>query len=199
MASFKLLFEVIYLSRSLGIMSIATGAASAVILVPLSSRLSKRHRYQQKQLSKEHISLSHLISEVLQSLRRIRLSSMERVWQRRIIGSREQERKLTWKSEITLAFLSLAANLGLILLTSIALSVYPFQVGHLSASVAFASLNLFSSLHETFSQLPLKVAAMHESWISLQRIRKYLNGPEQISSAIIITWLWSPFFAFQVW
>ncbi|KAL7790293.1 ABC transporter [Trichoderma ceciliae] len=183
-ASFKLLFDAVYLSQNLGVMSILTGTASAVVLVPLSARLSKRQRYQQRELSKSHTSLSNLISEALQGLHQIRLSSMERVWQRRIVDAREQELRRIWKSEITLAFLTLAANLGPILLASIALSVYSFQVGHLSPSIAFASLNFFNNLHEAFCQLPLKAAAMQESWISLQRIQQYLNLPEQKSSAM---------------
>ncbi|RFU80780.1 abc bile acid transporter [Trichoderma arundinaceum] len=183
-ASFKILFEVVYLSRHMGITSILTGAASAVILFPFSATLSKKQRSQQIELSKAHATLSNLVSEALQGLRRIRLSSMERIWQRRIIDAREQELSRIWKSEITLAFLTLAANLGPILLASVALSVYSFQVGYLSPAVAFASLNFFNNLHEAFSQLPLKAAAMHESWISLQRIQKYLDGPEQIPSAM---------------
>ncbi|KAH6606189.1 abc bile acid transporter [Trichoderma cornu-damae] len=182
-ASFKLLFDVVYLSRSVGITSVLTGAASALVLLPLSARLSKRQQHQQQTLSIAHASVSNLISEALQGLRRIRLSSTERIWQRKIADARERELGRIWKSETTLAFLTLTANLGPILLASVALSVYAFRVGRLSPSVAFASLNLFRSLHEAFSELPLKAAAMSESWVSLQRIQRYLDGPEQTSSA----------------
>lgn len=184
MASFKILFEVTYLSHNLGITSIATGTTAALILAPLSAKLSQRKRHQQTELSKAHASLSNLISEALQGLRRIRLSSMERIWQRRMINSRAQELEQIWKSEITLACLTLVANLGPMLLASAALSVYSFRVGHLSPSMAFASLRCFDNLHDAFRQLPLKAAALNESWISYQRVKQYLDGPEQTPSAI---------------
>src|ERR1700712_2901981 len=87
-----------------------------------------------------------------------------------------------WWTGVTLALLTLVAKLGPILLASVSLSVYAFETGYLSPSVAFASLGLLSNIHQVIRELPLKVASLQESWISCQRLQCYLDDPEQHST-----------------
>jgi ABC-type multidrug transport system fused ATPase/permease subunit len=184
MAAFKLLLDVTYLTRLLRIKSILTGVGSALVLIPLSTKLSKKHRTLQAELSRAHDDLSNCILEALQGLRQIRMSSMEQIWEARILNLRTRELDHIWRTGVNLAFMTLVANLGPILLASVALSAYSIETGHLSPSVAFASLSLFDNLDEVFRELPLMAANLHDSWISCQRIQRYLEEPEQLPNSI---------------
>lgn len=184
MASLNLLLDVMYLTQVLGIKSILSGAASAAVLFPISTRLSDQHRRLQDELSNTHARLSNVASEALNGLRQIRLSSTERIWERRILDLRSQELNKLWKAGLTLAWLTLVANLGPIFLASVALSVHALERGNLLPSVAFASLSLFDNLHDVFRSLPFMVSNMRESWVSCQRIQRYLDEPEQRLTAV---------------
>lgn len=178
-AAFKLLLDISYLAQLIGIKSVALGGISSLVLLPLSTRLSMRHQTLQSELSTTHDALSSLISEALKGLRQIRLSSMELTWKGRILRLRNQELEQIWKTGVSLASLTLVANLGPILLTSVAISAYAFETGHLSPSVAFASLSLFGDLHQVFREVPLKAAQIYDSWVSCTRLQRYFDEPEQ--------------------
>ncbi|KAH8671581.1 putative ABC bile acid transporter [Xylariales sp. PMI_506] len=184
MVAFKMVFDVMYLAKLIGIRNILIASATSIVLIPLSSRVAKRHTLIQAEMSTTHDTLSNLILEAFQGLRRIRLSSMERAWKDKLLYLRTQELDCVWRTTKSMAMLTLVANLGPILLVSVALSLYAYQTGHLGPSVAFASLSLFGNLHEIFSELPEKVAGLNESWISCQRIQQYLDESEQQKSSV---------------
>ncbi|KAM3433869.1 hypothetical protein MY4824_005733 [Beauveria thailandica] len=137
--------------------------------------LAHQHRLAKLELSHLHTAFSSEVSELLRSLRQIRLSSMEELWQQRVAESRARELRQTWNCGMILAMLTLAANLGPILLIAVSLSSYALQVGHLSPSLAFASIGLFRNLHAVFQELPATVASLQESFTASKRIEKYLH------------------------
>jgi ABC-type multidrug transport system fused ATPase/permease subunit len=181
--AFKILLDIVYLSQLLGVKSILIGAVTAIALSPISTKLSNKHGALRRDLLKSHDSLSKLISEALTGLRQIRLSSMEQVWQKRLFNARFHELDKMWKAGVALAAFTFVANLGPILLASLALSVYAYDTGRLSASVAFFSLNLFGNLYTAFQELPSRVAEVKVSWTSCQRIQRFLEGPEQTNTS----------------
>ncbi|KAM3564248.1 hypothetical protein MY1884_000870 [Beauveria asiatica] len=174
-AAFKLLFDVTYLVHLIGLKHIVIGSLFPVILFPLSKMLAHQHRLAKLELSHLHTAFSSEVSELLRSLRQIRLSSMEELWQQRVAESRARELRQTWHCGMILAMLTLAANLGPILLIAVSLSSYALQVGHLSPSLAFASMGLFRNLHAVFQELPATVASLQESFTASKRIEKYLH------------------------
>ncbi|KAH8901346.1 putative ABC bile acid transporter [Thozetella sp. PMI_491] len=184
MAIFKLLLNMGYLSRLIGAKAVLAGVAASLLSIPFSARLSKRHRMLQAELSKARDSLSSLISEALLGLRQIRLSSLEYVWEARILRSRAHVLDRTLRAALTMAFLTMAAHLGPIFMSSVALSVHALQSTMLGPSAVFASLSLFGNIYEVFRDLPQKVADLHECWISYQRVSQYLDEPEQQQMAI---------------
>lgn len=137
--------------------------------------LAHQHRLSKQDLSGLHSAFSAEVSEMLQGLRQIRLSSMEMLWERRVIGSRARELRQIWYCGVILAFLSLVTNLGPILLISVSLSSYALEVGHLSPSLAFASIGLFRNLHAAIQELPAMVAGLYESAAASRRIDNYLK------------------------
>ncbi|KAJ3493432.1 hypothetical protein NLG97_g4735 [Lecanicillium saksenae] len=183
MIAFKLILDVGYLAQLLGVKSVLVGSAASLLLALLSTRLSQNHREASVKRAKAHSAVSNLISEALENLRHIRLSSMERVWQKRLASVRDEELKKMWHADIAMAALSLVVNLSPVLLASLALSTYAFETGHLSSSVAFLSLNLFNSLHAEFKEVPGRITDARTSWSSYERLQKFFNGPERKISA----------------
>ncbi|OAA52214.1 ABC transporter, transmembrane domain, type 1 [Beauveria brongniartii RCEF 3172] len=174
-AAFKLLFDVTYLVHLIGLKHIVIGSLFPVILFPLSKMLAHQHRLAKLELSHLHTAFSSEVSELLRSMRQIRLSSMEELWQQRVTESRARELRQIWHCGMILAMLTLAANLGPVLLIAVSLSSYALQVGHLSPSLAFASIGLFRNLHAVFQELPATVASLQESFAASKRIEKYLH------------------------
>ena len=183
MAACKLLLDVAFLTRVLGLGSMLLGAASAFVLIPVSTRLTKQHRHLQVELSEAQGALSNLLSEALRGLRQIRFSSTEKIWEKRILASRARVLEQIWSVGVTMALLALVAHLGPILLASVALSAHSLQAGSLSPSVAFASLSLFGTLHEIFRDLPIMAASMHKSWVACHQVDQYLQGYEQVETS----------------
>ncbi|EGX88534.1 ABC bile acid transporter, putative [Cordyceps militaris CM01] len=183
-AIFKLCLDVHYLSRLLGTKSILAGTIVSMLLVPLSAKLSQRYRAARAKRTKAHSAVSNLVSEALQSLRHIRLASMEGVWQDRLGAVRDQELDQMWSAGIAMSLLSLAVNLGPVLLVCIALSMYAYGAGHLSPSIAFLALNLFDNLQSAFQELPSRFAEARVSWSSCRLLHQYLSEPERERPAV---------------
>ena len=80
-----------YLVRLIEIRRILFGGAASLSLVSISVRLSKVHQSRQFELSKIHDAVFSLISEVLRGNRQIRFSSLEHLWEDRILQSRTNE------------------------------------------------------------------------------------------------------------
>lgn len=183
MIAFKLIPDLSYLAQLLGLRSVLVGAVASLLLTPLSTILLKRHRKERSKRAKAHSVVSNLISEALQSLRHIRLSSVEQVWQKRLGSAREQELKQMWHTGVAMAMLSLVLNLSPTLLASLSLSTHAYETGKLDSSVAFLSLNLFSSLHAAFKALPTRLTEARVSWSSYERLQRYFQESEREVSA----------------
>lgn len=157
---------------------------ASILLVPFSTKLSQNHKAKRAKRTKAHSSVSNLVSEALQGLRHIRLSSMEDVWEDRLSAVRDRELDQMRSTGIAMSLLSLAVNLSPVLLVSTALSVYAYETGHLSSSIAFLALNLFDSLYIAFQELPSRFAEARVSWSSCKLLNRYLSEPERQRLAV---------------
>ncbi|PQK14607.1 hypothetical protein BB8028_0005g01380 [Beauveria bassiana] len=180
----KLFLDVHYLAGLLGAKSILAGVMASILLVPFSTKLSQNHKAKRAKRTKAHSSVSNLVSEALQGLRHIRLSSMEDVWEDRLSAVRDRELDQMRSTGIAMSLLSLAVNLSPVLLVSTALSVYAYETGHLSSSIAFLALNLFDSLYIAFQELPSRFAEARVSWSSCKLLNRYLSEPERQRLAV---------------
>lgn len=106
------------------------------------------------------------------------------MWSKRLCSAYADEEDKRWQANVELQKLNLVAGLGPVLLASAAISVSALEAGHLNPSVAFTALNLFGTLYEVFTQLPAKLASLHTSFISCQRLEKYLKQPNQVKSSV---------------
>ncbi|TQW00746.1 hypothetical protein V2A60_001796 [Cordyceps javanica] len=64
---------------------------------------------------------------------------------------------------------------GPILLISVSLSSHALEAGHLSPSLAFASIGLFRNLHAVMQELPAMLASLQESYAASRRVENYLQ------------------------
>lgn len=161
----------------IGLKHIFIGSLFPIILFPVSKMLSHQHRLAKLELSILHNSFSTELSEIIRNLRQIRLASMEKLFEGRIVKSKLRELRKIWWSGTILAMLTLVTNLGPTLLISVSLSSYALEVGHLSPPLAFASIGLFRNLHTTFQELPAMWTNLQESLAACRRIQKYLGQP----------------------
>lgn len=184
MAALKIFLDLGYLIRLLGWRSILIGLAMPIILTPMSKALAKKHRALQAKQTTAQSSLSSIITEALQSLHRIRLSSLEKFWERRLLEARTHEQESIWATTLQLEVLNLVSNLGPVMLASVSISMHALDAGYLSPSVAFASLSLFGNLQGVFRELPQKAAQLHKSWTSCQKLQQFLQEPDQVLSSI---------------
>lgn len=182
---FKVLFDMAYLAKLIGGKSILIGGAVSLTFLPLSTWLSKRHGRMQRDLTKSHAALFGIISEALPELRQIRFSSMEDMWDSKILSARNRELAELWASNVALTTLTLASDLGPMMLSTVALSVYSYDARSITPSVAFGALSLFDNLHSVVRELPVMAASLRQSWISCQRIERYLGQPEQPSASVL--------------
>lgn len=88
-----------------------------------------------------------------------------------------------WRADIAMAALSLVVNLSPVLLASLALSMYAFETGNLSSSVAFLSINMFNSLHAEVKELPSRLTEWRVSWSSYDRLQRFFDEPERKMSS----------------
>ncbi|CEJ81616.1 hypothetical protein VHEMI01736 [[Torrubiella] hemipterigena] len=181
LAALKLLFDGVYLTRLVGIEPIVTAAAASVVIIPISVRLTKQHGLLRSNLSKKHAELMGSVSEALDSLHKIRLSSMEDLWQAKLFSLRAAEVSYIFWCGAALAASTFAASLSSVLLTSVTLSVYSYRTGSLAPSLAFAVLALFSDFDAIFRSLPGLANELYASWMSCRRIEEYLQQADHVA------------------
>lgn len=174
----------VYLTKLLGVKSIVAGAVFPAITIFVSKKIAGKHQALQGAHAKSRSRLSAVITEALQNLRHIRLASLEDLWRKRLASAYAKEQEHRWLSNVELRKLNLVAGLGPVLLASAAISVNALETGQLSPSVAFTAVNLFGALYDVFTELPAKVAAVHKTLITCQRLEEYLHQPDQIKASV---------------
>ena len=121
-----------------------------------------------------------VVTEALQGIRQIKFSAEERQWQEKIGKKRKEELATQWRVfRLDTVLISLWI-IGPVMLSAISLAAYAAIYGNLSASVAFTTINVMSSLEVSLAILPELIADSLEAWVSVQRIDEYLNAEENV-------------------
>ncbi|PNY26761.1 Multidrug resistance protein 1, partial [Tolypocladium capitatum] len=175
----KLVFTSIFIARLIGCANVFPGLAIAALMVPLSSRLSKKYSTIQFGLMKYRDARANILTEALRGIRQIRLFALESHWEKKILNVRESELLVQWQSSIAMCLLVVVVNLGSSLLSTLPLSIFVLRSGTLSASVAFTCLALFESLQDSLTRLPLTWTYLVEAWTSCERLESFLRQPER--------------------
>lgn len=185
LAVVKLVLAGGFLMTILGWKAVVAGLASASLIIPLNTWISKKYAKIQFGLMKYRDGKAHLLTEALQGMRQIKYSALEHHWEKKILESRNEELAQYWKASLFMCAVIAVMNLGPLLLACVAQSVYAWeQGGHIKASVIFASLGLFDQLDEATALLPLLQVYMMEAWTSCVRLEKYFSQPDKEPVAV---------------
>ncbi|PGH14094.1 hypothetical protein AJ80_06099 [Polytolypa hystricis UAMH7299] len=172
----------IFLVRLIGWRSLCAGLLVSVVITPLNIFTARRYTNAQTSLMKYRDQKMAVITEVLQGIRQIKFSALEAQWEGRIAEIRETELQAQWTTFVYDIVLISIWILGPVMLSAVSLGVYSLLHGGLSASVAFTTMSIFSSLEITLAILPELISDFVEAWVSAGRVEKYLNSAERLQN-----------------
>ena len=175
LAVLKLVFTSIFISQLIGWRNVLIGFLIIALMLPISSVMSKKYGAIQFGLMKYRDERAKVLSEILRGIRQIRIHSLEDFWKNKLIRARDKEMDEQWYSGVAMSSLVTAVNAGSSLLETLPVSIFMLKTGSLSASTAFTCLELFTSLQDSMSRLPLTWTYLLEAWTSCQRLEAFLR------------------------
>ena len=163
----------------LTVSSTFAGLAMPILLQPVSRISSKNYNNTQLSVMAARDEKAHVITEALYGIRQIKFSAMERKWEGLIMESRAKELKAQWRAYLYVILLMITWLCMPVLLGAVGLSLYAWLSKTMTASVAFTSLSVFSTLEFTLSAVPINIAKLMDAKISSERIQQHLEMPEK--------------------
>ncbi|KAF8802271.1 multidrug resistance-associated ABC transporter [Phlegmacium glaucopus] len=168
----------ILLYRLLGV-SCFFGLAVTCLFLPMNHLAGKVVIGAQENLMKARDERVALMNEVLGGIRMLKFMAWERSFEKKILKIRDKELKYQ-KLNYTIEVLWNSIWNGLPILVTL-VSFWHFAVVRqqpLTPSIAFTSILVFAEMRFALSALPETFINMLQSFVSLRRIEKYLNGAE---------------------
>lgn len=107
LAVVKLILAGGFLMTLLGWKAVVAGLASASLVIPLNTVISKKYAKIQFGLMKYRDGKAHLLTEALQGMRQIKYSALEQHWEQKILSSRNEELAQYWKVSLSAQFISI--------------------------------------------------------------------------------------------
>lgn len=167
-----------FLIYLLGWVPLTLGILSISLTIPINSIFAKMMFKTNEKLMKIRDEKLELVNEALQGIRQIKFSALESQWENRILRLRQRELATLWEYFRYNIILDSCWNSGPILLALTSLGSYAWIHGNLTASVAFVSIGVLSTLDFAISAMPALIRHGIDCWVSLNRIQKYMDGPE---------------------
>ena len=180
----KMVVSVIFLQQLVGWISILSGFAIFLVVLPINMIVSKMFTKAQSHLMKVRDKKLVIVTEALQGIRQIKFSAQEQEWQDKIGAARKQELATQWRVFCLDTCLIAIWILGPVMLSAVSLAVYAYINGSLSAAVAFTSLSVFDSLQMALAVIPELIADGAEAYVSVKRINEYIGAPEKEAKII---------------
>ncbi|KMP07034.1 canalicular multispecific organic anion transporter 1 [Coccidioides immitis RMSCC 2394] len=180
----KLAVAFAFLIRLIGWKSLCAGLLVALIITPLNIMTASRYSAAQTSLMKFRDQKMAVITEALQGIRQIKFSALEGQWEQKIFAIRNTELHAQWMAFIYDVCLISIWILGPIMLSVVSLGTYALIYGELSASVAFTTMAIFSSLEFSLAILPELIADFIEAFVSAKRVEKHLASADRTQTTI---------------
>ncbi|KAJ5721205.1 P-loop containing nucleoside triphosphate hydrolase protein [Penicillium malachiteum] len=174
----NLLVAAILLIGLLGWRSVLAGFTATFLVLPLSTYFSNRYIEIQQILMQAKDRRAAVVTEVVQNIRQIKFSAIEKEWYHRVIGVRQGELKALIRNITCMTGVVAVWTLSPLLLSAVSLSVYSLTQGPLTASVAFTALSIFGPLEDSLMGIPYLVSRAVEANTSCERIVNYLQESE---------------------
>ncbi|KAH8690869.1 P-loop containing nucleoside triphosphate hydrolase protein [Talaromyces proteolyticus] len=184
LAIMKVLLGCGFLIKILGWRSALAGLGVSVLITPFNIYAAKKYTSAQDRLMKARDQKMAVVTEVLQGIRQIKFSALEKQWQNRIAEVRETELIALWTAFLYNIGLISIWILGPVGLSAISLTVYAMIHGGLEASVAFTAMSVFGSLELSLAIVPEMMANGLEAMVSADRIDKYMRTPDKIINTV---------------
>lgn len=175
----KLTVSMWFLYTLIGWKSLLAGLVTFALSLPINVLVSKKYNNAQGDLMKLRDQKMAVVTEALQGIRQIKFSALERQWQKKIESKRNQELATQWKVFAYETGLVSIWISGPVMLSAVALSVYSYLNGDLSASIAFTTIAVLGQIEGTLSIVPELTTDALDAWVSINRIEEYLNAPEK--------------------
>ncbi|KAF9051842.1 multidrug resistance-associated ABC transporter [Panaeolus papilionaceus] len=177
-APIEIVIGTIFLYNLLGV-SCFIGLAITCLFLPMNHYAGKVLVACQESLMKARDERVALMNEVLGGMRMIKFMAWERSFEKRVLKIREKELKYQKLNYTVETLWNGIWNGSPILVTLI--SFWHFAIVRqqpLTPSIAFTSILVFSEMKFSLSALPETFINMLQSFVSMRRIEKYLNGAE---------------------
>jgi ABC-type multidrug transport system fused ATPase/permease subunit len=177
-SAFKLIVSFTFLIVIIGWKALLVGLLTMLLIMPLNVYWSKEYASAQSRLMKMRDEKLGVVTEALQGLRQLKFMSIEAQWQEKISAVRTLELSELWASFKADTMILLCWIASPIFFSVTSLSVYAYLYGELTPSVAFTAIGIFKNLEVTLAVVPELTTMLIDSYVSVQRIEKYLDAPE---------------------
>ena len=166
--------------------SVLAGVLVMVLLIPVNGAIAAKSRTYQMQQMKQKDQRVKMMNEILQGMKILKLFAWEESFQKVVSDIRDKEIRILTKNAYLQAgsgFVWAAAPFVVSLVT-FATYVLSDENNVLDSEKAFVSLTLFNILRFPMSMLPMMIAAIVQSTVSIKRINKFMNSEEVDAKAI---------------
>lgn len=176
-APLELVIGSIFLYQLLGF----SGFAGFVVLIigsPLNNYLMRRGREIQRAVQEARDKRMKVLNELVSEAKFIKFGASEDKWIEKCLAARGVELKLIIKGVINSIGFSLTWGLAPVLVSIISFALYVYTGHHLTVSVAFTAIQIFSMIKTPMNVIPAFLAMLLSTQVSLDRINQYLDEEE---------------------
>ncbi|EIW78464.1 multidrug resistance-associated ABC transporter [Coniophora puteana RWD-64-598 SS2] len=177
-APIEILIGTLFLYRLLGV-SCFVGLGAIMLFIPLNHYGGRVLVRAQEKLMKARDERVSLMNEILGAMRMLKFMAWERSFEKRVMRIRERELRSQKRTFLIEVLFNGLWDASPVLVTII--SFWHFAMVRqqtLTPSIAFTSIQIFSLMKFALNALPETFINMLQSFVSLRRIEKYLQGSE---------------------
>jgi len=178
-AGMQLFFGCFLLVRLLGWKAPLVGCTASLLVLPISSYLSKRFSASWFGMFHAADKRSNTLMEVMQGMRQIKMSGTEDLWESRLLKPRQEELARFWKLNLLKTVVVFVMDIGPVVLTTTSLAFYALTGGEIKSSILFPAIGLFYALYESIQFIPFVVVYMMEAFVSIKRLENFFAYPEK--------------------
>ncbi|OQE38966.1 hypothetical protein PENCOP_c007G03996 [Penicillium coprophilum] len=183
-ATFRIIIGAAFLVQILGWRSAFAGLSVSALVAPLNVYVARKYSNAQDRLMKFRDQKLAIVTEVLQGIRQIKFSALEKQWQKRVQDTRETELRALWAAFVADIGLLAIWVLGPVGLSAVSLTTYAIINGTLTPSVAFTGMAIFNSLEVSLAIIPELMSMGLEAKVSADRIDKFLATAENVVNTV---------------
>ncbi|PYI23139.1 ABC bile acid transporter [Aspergillus violaceofuscus CBS 115571] len=174
----KLAVACTFLAHLLGWQSLLAGLTCLALFYPLHSLCLSKYSAVEKDLMLSRDKKVSTLTEVLQGIRQVKFAGLEVKWERRMNFFRDREVEAQ-KRAFVWHVINLSIHLlGPVMVSAVSLSVYSWQQGPLTPSVAFPALSTLGYIQFILGLIPELLSGLVGAKVSIGRMAKFLKSAE---------------------